>query len=193
MKKLILGLIIGLLILPICIVIYFFTGMVPVATADAPMPMEKTVTGFLLNSKVTKEAPKNVPFTPDEQVYIAGAHIYRENCAVCHGLPGQEKATAIATGMFPKPPQLFTHGVTDDPAGDTYWKVANGIRLTGMPGFKSSLSEPQMWQVSLFLANADKLPPSAIQALSASENVSPVPQATNPTPAPVAIMPPNKK
>jgi len=24
-------------------------------------------------------------------------------------------------------------GVSDDPAGETYWKVANGIRLTGMP------------------------------------------------------------
>jgi hypothetical protein len=37
-------------------------------------------------------------------------------------------------GMYPQPPELFKgKGVTDDPAGETYWKVANGIRLTGMP------------------------------------------------------------
>jgi hypothetical protein len=35
-----------------------------------------------------------------------------------------------------------------------------------MPGFKKSLSETQMWQVSLLLANADKLPDSVKQSLS---------------------------
>jgi hypothetical protein len=47
--------------------------------------------------------------------------------------------------------------VTDDERGETYWKVANGIRLTGMPSFKNSLSETEMWQVSVLLANADKI------------------------------------
>jgi mono/diheme cytochrome c family protein len=80
-------------------------------------------------------------------------------------LPGQEQ-TPIAKGEFPKPPALFKgKGVTDDPAGVTYWKVANGIRLTGMPGFKGSLTDEQMWQVSLLLANADKLPATAQSAL----------------------------
>jgi thiosulfate dehydrogenase len=51
--------------------------------------------------------------------------------------------------------------VTDDTAGETYWKVLNGIRLTGMPGFRGSLSETQAWQVSIMLARADKLPESA--------------------------------
>jgi hypothetical protein len=61
--------------------------------------------------------------------------------------------------MFPRPPELFKgHGVTDDPAGETYWKASNGIRLTGMPAYTGSLSQTEMWQVSLLLANADKLP-----------------------------------
>ena len=45
-------------------------------------------------------------------------------------------------------------------------KVANGIRLTGMPAFKQSLSDTQMWQVSLLLANANKIPDSVKQALT---------------------------
>ncbi len=54
-------------------------------------------------------------------------------------------------------------GVSDDPPGETFWKVSNGIRLTGMPAFKNILSETQIWQVSLLLANADKpLPPEAL-------------------------------
>jgi mono/diheme cytochrome c family protein len=68
--------------------------------------------------------------------------------------------------MFPPPPHLFEgHGVTDDPAGETYWKVKNGIRLTGMPSFEKSLSDQQIWQVSEFLAKADKVPESVLKVL----------------------------
>jgi len=46
--------------------------------------------------------------------------------------------------------------------GETYWKVANGIRLTGMPAFGHTLSDTQMWQVSLLLKNADKELPDPV-------------------------------
>jgi len=80
--------------------------------------------------------------------------------------------------MFPKPPQLFEHGVTDDPVGETYWKVANGIRLTGMPGFKGTKSDDALWQVSLLLANADKLPASVTTALHQPITPSPTGDTT---------------
>src|SRR5258708_29287543 len=47
---------------------------------------------------------------------ISGAKVYKEQCAVCHGLPGEPKG-AIQMGMYPAPPQLFHGtGVTDDDA-----------------------------------------------------------------------------
>ena len=58
--------------------------------------------------------------------------------------------------------------MTDDPAQESYWKVAGGIRMTGMPGYEKTLSTTQLWQVSLLLANADKLPPSAKNVLTAA-------------------------
>ena len=67
--------------------------------------------------------------------------------------------------MFPKPPQLFHHGVTDDPVGETYWKIENGIRLTGMPAYRGSLTEDEIWKIALMLANADKLPAQATDIL----------------------------
>lgn len=83
--------------------------------------------------------------------------------------------SAIAKGMFPKPPHLFRgKGVTDDPPGETYWKVANGIRLTGMPGFKANLSDTQMWQVSLLLANADKISDAVKQQLAPPQMPAPM-------------------
>jgi thiosulfate dehydrogenase len=160
MKQFILGFIAALVLLAVGGLAFIGLGLAPVATSSAPLPFEKLITGIALNARVNKEAPKSSPMQPSEEVYAAGARIYRTNCVVCHGLPEQDE-TAISKGEFPKPPQLFKgKGVSDDPPGETYWKVANGIRLTGMPGFNGSLTNDQMWQVTLLLANSDKLPAS---------------------------------
>ena len=167
MKKFILGLVVGLAIIPVGAFVYLWAGMAPVATAAAPLPLEETVTKMALNARLKKEVPKDVPLPADGPNLLAGAAVYRANCAVCHGLPGQPRS-AIEMGMFPKPPELLKgKGVSDDPPGESYWKVANGIRLTGMPSFRPLLTETEMWQVSLLVANSDKLPPAVQAALTA--------------------------
>ncbi len=136
MKAFIFGLIVGILLVAAAVYVYFASGMAPVATSSSPMPFEEKFAGMALHARVEKEMPRQVPIPPDETNLMAGAHIYMEHCAVCHGAPGKEQS-AIAKGEFPHPPHLFRgKGVTDDEPGETYWKVANGIRLTGMPGFK---------------------------------------------------------
>lgn len=167
MKKFLFGLIIGLVLVPVGLYFYFSRGMAPVATAAPPMPFERMFAGMALHARLAKEMPKSVPVTADQSAYAAGAQVYKDHCAVCHGVPGQPQ-TAIAEGMFPKPPKLMEgKGVTDDEPGETFWKVSGGIRMTGMPGFEKTLSTTQMWQVSLLCANADKLPPSVKDALAA--------------------------
>jgi thiosulfate dehydrogenase len=163
---LIFGMILGVIAVLAGVYYYFATGQAPVATSAQAMPFEKRLAHQALNARVAREMPKTVPIQPDEPNLATGAQIYREHCAVCHGLPAQ-KETLIATGMFPRPPKLMEgKGVTDDEPGETYWKVANGIRLTGMPGFRPALSDTQMWQVSLLAAHADKLPKSVQDTLA---------------------------
>jgi mono/diheme cytochrome c family protein len=175
-----LGLLLGLILLPAGAYLYFTTGSAPVATSDPDMPFETFLARKALRARIGKQMPKNVPIEISEANYLAGAELYKRHCAVCHGLPGAEK-TVIATGMYPRPPQLFKgKGVTDDEPGESYWKIANGIRLSGMPGFSQSFSQTQMWQMALLLAYADKLPPSVKTALSAP------PAASMPSPAPPA-------
>jgi mono/diheme cytochrome c family protein len=153
------GVVIGVLVLMLCGYAYFRFGFAPVATSAAPMPFERKMASLALHARERAEAPKNVPMQPDEPNLTEGARVYVANCAFCHGLPNHPP-TAAAKGMFPDPPQLFSPDgmVTDDPVGVTYWKVDNGIRMTGMPGFSKLLSSNQMWQVSLLLSKADKLP-----------------------------------
>lgn len=186
MKKFILGLIVGLLIPAVGAFCYFRLGYAPVATASAPMPFEQQIAKMALAARIGKEAPKQAQGQADEAGLTQGATIYAENCAFCHGLPGQP-ATMAAKGMFPLPPQLFNKDemVIDDPVGETYWKVANGIRMTGMPGFGEMLTQPQIWQVSQLLAHADKLPDKARAVLMKPATPAATPE-TKP-PAPVSL------
>ncbi len=184
MKAFVWGLIFGLIIIPVAVYEYFSTGSAPVAASSEEMPFEKMLASKALHARMAKEMPKSVPIQWNESNLTAGAQIYVQDCAVCHGLPGQE-LSAIAKGMFPRPPKLTEGtGVTDDPPQESYWKIAGGIRLSGMPGFKGSLSEDQLWHVSLFVANANKLPEPAKQVLAAAVTPAPVtPAPANPTPA----------
>jgi mono/diheme cytochrome c family protein len=173
MGKFLIGLIVGLIVIPVCVYMYFSSGSAPVATASTPMPFEKMLAKLAQNARMRKEMPKSSPIPAEEGAFMAGAQVYKDHCAVCHGLPGQAQ-TAIAQGMFPKPPKLLEGtGVSDDPPEETYWKVAGGIRLTGMPGFGKSLSATQMWQVSLLLANSDKLPTTVKDSLTSAGTPTP--------------------
>ena len=184
MKAFLWGLIVGLITIPLAVFAYFATGNAPVATASGALPFERMIAGSALHARIEREMPRTVPIPASESTYLAAVPIYHDQCSMCHGMPAGDM-TPIAKGMFPKPPQLFHgKGVTDDPPGETYWKVANGIRLSGMPGFKQSLSETQMWQVSLLLANADKLPPSVKQAMSPAPALPAIAPATPAAPMP---------
>lgn len=179
LKGLVVGILIGIVLVFAGIYFYFATGQAPVATKSAEMPFEHRFAHMALDAYLNKQPHPNPPVPADETNFLAGAKVYTDHCAVCHGLPGQPK-TIIADGMFPKPPQLFHGvGVTDDEAWETYWKVSSGIRMTGMPGFGDRLSETQMWQVSVLLKNADKISPTVKAALAGNPSPAGAPTATS--------------
>lgn len=166
MKRFFIGVIVGIVLVPLGAYLVARTGLIPVATSSAPLPMETLLAQTALHARVQRLAPTQAPLAADETSLEAGADIYKMNCAMCHGLPGKPQPAA-AKGMFPSPPQLLSTdgGVTDDPVGVTYWKAKNGIRLSGMPAFSGSLSEQQLWQASQMLAHADKLSPAVLAKL----------------------------
>jgi thiosulfate dehydrogenase len=182
MTKLILGILVGVLLVPLVLYAYLSSGYAPAAATDSPLPLETFIAGAALARRIQKEAPtRDVSGMPAADL-VAGAQAYHKNCAMCHGLPNQP-APAIAGTIFPPAPELFSQKgmVTDDPAGETYWKVKNGIRLTAMPSFKNILSDDQIWQVTAVVARADKLPPEAQDALKpVAPPDTPVPATTAP-------------
>jgi thiosulfate dehydrogenase len=181
LKGFVIGFILAVAVLAGGAYCYFAEGMAPVATADPPMPFERKFAHMALNAHIDKQKIGASPVAADETTLLAAAEIYKTQCAACHGMPGQSPADYAAT-MFPKPPQLFRGtGVTDDPVSESYWKVANGIRLSGMPAYKSKLSDTQLWQVSQLVAHANEIPESVKRVL-----VSDAPTSVSAAPAPVS-------
>jgi mono/diheme cytochrome c family protein len=171
-KSFLLGVV--LTIVAILIVLYFVitSGTVPAGADSGPLPLEKWAARASLHATIGAQAPKGanpVPLT--DQNLVAGIQLYGQYCAGCHGTAqGAASATALAKGLSPRPPQLAAHGVEDDPEGVTYWKIAHGIRWTAMPSWKGSLSDQQMWTLTLFLKRMDKLSPAAEQAWQGVKN-----------------------
>ena len=166
----VLSFVLGLIVFPLVIYVYFAFGRPPVAVSDKPFPFEDRVVRVPLNARIDREMPKSAPIEPTDETLNAGAQIYEDKCEVCHGVTGEP--SAVGGKMFPRAPQLWAKhkdgvvGVSDDPVGETYWKVKNGIRLTGMPAFQGMLTDTQMWQVSLLLSRADKpLPAEAAKTV----------------------------
>jgi mono/diheme cytochrome c family protein len=165
MKSLVIGVLVGVLLFGGGLYYYFVSGMAPAAVADPPMMLERRMASRSLDAHIEKANVPAPPIQANEENYVAAAKLYKDKCATCHGLPDQTPPE-IAANMFPDATLMFKgKGVTDDPPQESYWKVKNGIRLTGMPTFKGILDDTQMWQLALLVANADKLPDSAKKIL----------------------------
>jgi thiosulfate dehydrogenase len=148
---------------------YLKFGQPPVATADHPFPFEAAIVHVPLNARIARQL-QQPPFGISEDAYESGAMVYKLQCASCHGTPGAD--VPFAKAMYPVAPQLWKKhsrgnvvGVSDDEPGETFWKVKNGIRLTGMPAFGHVLSSDDMWDVSLLLKNADQQLPDPVMAI----------------------------
>ena len=161
-----LGFVFALVVIVAGAYLYLRFGKPPVAAADPAFPYEAQIVHVPLGARIAREI-KQPPFPASEDAFEHGAQVYKEDCAFCHGAPGAD--SPYGTSMYPAAPQLWRKhkkgnvvGVSDDEPGETYWKVRNGIRLTGMPAYQDLLSDSEMWDVSLLLKNADQQLPDPV-------------------------------
>src|SRR6185437_1379217 len=149
--------------------IYLRYGHPPVTVSDPAFPYEAQIVHVPQSVRIDREI-KKAPFPASEDAFERGAKVYKEDCAFCHGIPGSD--SVYGTSMYPAAPQLWLKhkngqvvGVSDDEVGETYWKVKNGIRLTGMPTYENLLSDSDIWDVSLLLKNADQHMPQPVMKI----------------------------
>jgi mono/diheme cytochrome c family protein len=81
------------------------------------------------------------PFAGEATAVAAGAKLYRQNCASCHG--------DDATGLGNRP-SLHSERVRAASPGELEWLLKNGSMRNGMPSW-SRLPEQQRWQIVSYL------------------------------------------
>ena len=166
MIKFLLGFVVGICLLLLAGYLFVTRGGIFMGTKGGPLPMEQFIMNKALAASIGQSSQDQAPLPADETNLLAGANVYQQNCAGCHGQLDQP-AAAMGKRFYPHPPQLLPpgEGVTDDPVGATHWVVKNGIRFSGMPSSEEKLTDTEIWQVTLLLRNADKLPPPVQEVL----------------------------
>jgi mono/diheme cytochrome c family protein len=133
------------------------------ARADAPgYALERAVAMPALDASVRRHAPQaRNPIDATDANLLAGMKVYQNACAGCHGDIHRPHA-AFGDSFYPRAPQ-FAEDAPDMPDNQNFYIIQHGIRLSGMPAWRGSLKDEEMWQVTTFLSHMDKLPPQVAE------------------------------
>lgn len=126
-------------------------GIVPVNADAAPSSLERWAARTAVIASVQRAMfhgpnPAHGPLALRD-----GAQVYQLHCEVCHGTASGK--SAVADGLYQKPPQFATEDASEIPYGYLSWVIAHGIRLTAMPAFGKTLSASQIDDVTLFISH----------------------------------------
>ena len=104
-KAFVLGVLLGMCLPVLAGYLFIILGGMPVTTKDAPLPFERYLAKQALKVAMHKEIGRHAPMPPDDTNLLAGAKLYRGQCAVCHGLPDQPPGAIVTS-------RIITNGVS---------------------------------------------------------------------------------
>lgn len=88
-----------------------------------------------------KDRQRMNPLATDVDAIAAGAKLFQQHCATCHGANAEGKS---------KHPNLHSDVVRTAQPGELEWLLTNGSLRRGMPSW-SRLPEQQRWQIVAYL------------------------------------------
>ena len=97
--------------------------------------------GLWMTRVPEKDRERRNPFAGNSSALAAGAKLFKQNCASCHGDDASGKD---------RHPSLLSERVRSATAGELQWLLTNGSMKNGMPSW-SRLPEQQRWQIVSFL------------------------------------------
>jgi mono/diheme cytochrome c family protein len=144
------------------------TGAYNVAATSPHSKLVESVLFAAEDRSVEVRAGRLTP--PEAALKASGREGFQEFdthlCAMCHGAPGVA-ATEIGKGLYPSAPEL-SKAAADMSMAEVYWIVSNGIKDTGMPAFKGSVPEKDLWLIASFVKRLAGMSAKDYQSLSAA-------------------------
>ncbi len=90
------------------------------------------------------------PLPETDEVVGQGQAVFLGSCALCHGADGHGQSL-IGPNMYPPAADLHSSHVQHWSDGELFWIIRNGVRLTGMPSWQSTISEDNTWKLARFI------------------------------------------
>jgi mono/diheme cytochrome c family protein len=114
------------------------------------------------------EAGKKTNPLPDTpEVVNQGQGVFLSSCAQCHGAQGRGD-TNVGRNMAPPAMDLTSSHVQHWSDAELFWIVQNGVRLTGMPAWHSTISDDDTWKLARFIHNLPRLDAASASASASS-------------------------
>jgi mono/diheme cytochrome c family protein len=158
MKGFIAGVVLTLLAIAVTVFAVSHLGLYPIGADNPPSGLERSLAMRALDVYADKHKPEmENPVQPTNANLTAGARLYEQHCALCHG-GARSKISPLRDRFNPPVPQLIAR-IPDDEDGWVFWVTKHGVRMTGMPSWDTILSDDQIWTIVSFIKHSDKLPP----------------------------------
>jgi mono/diheme cytochrome c family protein len=146
------------LVMPLGVYAFVKSGLFNVAASHPHTKFTQWITHETMIHSVRRhadgiEAPAHLGVSQVE----AGFCLYETHCVACHGAAAVAREQ-WASGLEPSPPYLLDATSNWTPS-QLFWIAKNGIKMTGMPSWRDSLSDGQLWDVVGFLEAMRQMPP----------------------------------
>jgi mono/diheme cytochrome c family protein len=156
------------------VLIVLLAGMILDCTAHKqPSSVETTLANVAKDVVIPIQAERRENPLPDtEEVTKQGQQIFVQSCALCHGTDGRGR-TDLGRNMYPPAMDMTSPHVQHWSDAELFWIIQNGVRLTGMPSWKSAVSEADSWKLARFVHQLPRLDAT----MASRETPSPRPPA----------------
>ena len=134
----------------VCLAVLLGAILLAACKASAPSSAESRLAAVVKKVAIGGKDWKN-PSPDNEESIRQGADHFQHHCQICHGLDGQNTGVPFADKMSPPVADLASTWVQDYTDGQLKWIIENGIRFTGMPGWKGTLEDEEMWFMVRYL------------------------------------------
>lgn len=137
-------------ILSIAIILICLIGLAG-CKANPPGKLEmKTITYAKHHYFIGNRNQKN-PLLDTQETRADGKEAFSHYCVACHGMDGQTTGVPFTDHISPPIPSLASPEVQSYTDGQLKWILDYGIRPSGMPGSKGTLSDDELWSIVVFL------------------------------------------
>ncbi len=159
MKKFLFGAVTAIVLLAVGGLGFALLGLINTDADHAPSHAEAWLASQAMDASMQRRAPHdNNPVPATDANLIDGMKLYTMDCAGCHG-GLDRKPSPFGASFYPPVPQLILEPL-DDPEWHIAHAIRHGVRNTGMPAWKASITDEEIWKITAFLSRIEKLPPA---------------------------------